>query len=351
MPHMLATFGFLFKHQEYWIERMVGKVAHYSRLSRTHSELSSVNVLLLLFARSTCKRDQPNLCQSIDELMQGDAANPERLQRHKLHVDLIRVVGANTIGSPVSIEAHKENDLCTSLIEALPDLLSKDSETSSALGWRRASKDVLKQIHEGPDHHLIVKMFRQARLRNNDKLSSGVDNTQRGDNKWALVVYQQDENTTPYMCVLKIDYFLQVQVKTFTMPGFHDIFLPAGEEGDHLRNTKHLPYEVAVGGMWLAHACDAGDGAVGCQSGVHADGRSVPDLIRVKNMGTDQVLKCYRPEDLQKIADGRDRISTRYFGVFHVHLSNIDCLLAPAADPSHAGGRIFLTTQQQSNKG
>ena len=225
-------------------------------------------------------------------------------------------------------------------------------------------------------HHLHGSVFVYARLCSARRLSCMRGGPCASLNSWALVQYTSTVARVTYLCVLQVDYFAQLKVQTEGLDGFQPQFCsqeglinPRPRSGE--ADVEHLPYEVAVGKMWLARECSSTMGTVGCDSD-YADAGYVPDLVLVTNMDTSITIEedggLLLKQQAEKLANHEAEKAKRaelpqadqdhvlwslfsdsmYYGTHAVHVADIKCMLAPASHSHEPGALCFLSCGNQS---
>ena len=197
---------------------------------------------------------------------------------------------------------------------------------------------------------LQVVLYRQARLRNNDVLSSALDSSQpKSDNRWGLVWFRDHRGRVVDLCVMQVQYYTKVHIESDVHQGFdpevcrgHGLDVPVSPGGGII---KHQPMRVAVGKMWLAAGATEAQGAVGCREGIDPDGGLPPDLVLVKSLSeSGPVLRGTRSATLQSAT------RNRYYGLYAVRIDEIWCQLGPTSYIPELGCHCFLTSSKKSGK-
>lgn len=222
-------------------------------------------------------------------------------------------------------------------------LLAEDPDYTSGCGWCLAPRNMLQRMFDGG--LLPMAVFRQARIRNDDILSSLVDESQPAtDNTWALVAYQDDAGRH-YLCVLQVVCFARVSARSQGQKGFHpDLCQEYGVEPPP-QDTYHCAQRFAVGHLWLAVACGTAQGALGCREAYEPETGLAPDMVSVSNMSrTGRVVQGSATDVLKATT------SSRYYGVCGVRIEDICCQVGMTKAQAHDKLRCFLVTSRQSGK-
>ena len=228
------------------------------------------------------------------------------------------------------------------VLRLLPPFLAEDGDRTTNAGWCLATEELL--VHLRAKKWLSVELFRKAVLANNDVMSSVLDESQpTKDNTWGLVVYE--DRGSYYMCVMQVLYYARVAARSAGMKGFDPALCEQYRVPVPAEVHPHRPLRFAVGRVWLATACDAHKGALGCREAYDPDTGLPPDMVGVRNMATAGPL--VQGSSRRVLASGT---RSRYYGICCVPLDAICCQVGPTVAEPGDPVQCFLVCSKKSGK-
>lgn len=295
----------------------------------------------------------PEHCIPVSELYREQPQSQHK-QQHLLPDSAAVCIGAGVLGSSagkVSVDqrSYLTRFICTAL--------QTNVDRAHELGWCVASKKLLNFLEK--KDRLIMSAYTKAVLHNKDMVYGTSSNTKIvADDTWVLVPYQEAGADSFYLCVMQVEYFASVYVTSNGQVGFsqavcteHKVDPPVLFGGK--ASVHHIPFDVAVGKMWLAQGCTPAMGAVGCTAEYDIDSRRPPDIVVIPNIrekvpplrGGGQGRAVYRDSFPDKAYDEQ-----MFYGQQVVAVADIRCLLGPAKHPLYPHARCFLTNNKCSGK-